>query len=140
MRTRKMRMSAFMRTDAMPEKALLSQVVLLAISDGCAPPPKPSKKLEGVTSRDGIMMQTHAFTAMRFLFDTTVAGLQQYSLWLDFDADRFRSKLLTLMANDSPNQLGQYSSMQRRAFRINYKLWRMMHDVEVSITEENDDA
>lgn len=128
-----------MQTNASPEKALLSQVILTAVMDACAPPPKPVKKPKGIISHGGMMMRSEAFTAMRFLFDTTVPGLYEYSLWLDFDADQFRSRLLRLMANDSVNQLGQYASNQRRAFRINYKLWQNIQTQE-AIEWSVDDA
>ena len=119
-----------------PEKALLSQVILLAISDGCYEPPK-TRKVKTVYVDNGTMrMHPNPFTAMRFLFDTRVAGLEAYAAWLDFDETQFRRKLLELMDDHGPNDINGYSSMQRRHFRINYKMWRQMEDIDESLIPE----
>lgn len=113
-----------------PEKALLSQVILVAITDGCYAPPKGSRKIADYVSDGNTQMHPHPYTAMRFLFDRREAGLEAYAAWLDFDEDQFRSKLLKLMANDGPNDMSGYSSMQRRAFRINYKNYIKLADID----------
>lgn len=94
-------------------RALLASVVNLAILDGCLKPHRNKKK----------PIQYEAWTAMRFLFDEREYGLEEYALWLDFDANQFRERLLKMMQNDGPMRIGGYDSQQRRAFRYNYGRW-----------------
>jgi hypothetical protein len=112
-------------------RALLATVVLLAVSDACTTPQKPRK---GDSPK--IPMPMEAFTAMRFLFDTSVSGLNEYAMWLDFDPDQFRRKLLATMADNSANVINGHDSTHRRHFRINYNIWRRIKNLDVS---EGDD-
>ena len=100
-----------------PERHLLSQVVLAALNDSCRRPRQYKHRL---------VMRRSAFTAMRFLFDESVAGLNEYALWLDFDPGQARSRLLRMMENDGPHKIWEWDPMDRRAFRINYQLWQDM--------------
>lgn len=124
---------------ASPEKALLSQVILLAVQDGCATPDKKDIKTKGFTYYGNTRMRTNVYTAMRFLFDDRVAGLNEYAAWLDFDPGQFRKKLLELMANDGPNIINHYTSMHRRAFRINKRLYDIMESNQLNVTMEEED-
>lgn len=131
-------MIALTQVSASPEKALLAQVVLLSISDACMPPPKGTRLYRGLIGGNGMMMKIEAFTAMRFLFDENVAGLNEYAIWLDIDANVFRTKLLKLMADATHNDINTYTSMQRRAFRINYKLWQNINTQQVIEWSDDD--
>ena len=117
-------------TTAAPERRLLSQVILLALNDACHAPLKGERQ---------IRMSTVAFTAMRFLFDESVSGLNAYANWLDFEPTNFRRKLLEIMENNGPNKIGEWDSMHRRWFRQNYRLWQEMKNIELDIDEEEDD-
>ena len=127
-----------MDVSATPERNLLSQVVLSALNDACKRPRK-QKNANGV---EHLRISRDAFTAMRFLFDPDVAGLNEYALWLDFNADQARTKLLKLMKDDGPNKIGDWDPMDRRTFRINYKLWQHMKIFEqsgIDFDEDEDD-
>lgn len=122
-----------MDTSSKPERNLLAQVVLLCLNDACQTPIKDGKH---------VRLGKNSFTAMRFLFDTRVAGLNEYALWLGFDADQARTRLLRLIADQGPNKIGDFDSMQRRNFRINYKLWKNMRDLDqygLDIMDDDDD-
>jgi hypothetical protein len=85
-------------------------------------------------------MHRDAFTAMRFLFDTTQAGLEEYSMWLDFDAGHFRKKLRETMIDNGPHNVNGFESMQRRNFRYNYGMWLRTKDLSDMFEEESEDA
>jgi hypothetical protein len=124
-------------SDELPERSLLATVVLLAVNDACAAPPKLEKKKDVPA---GLRMHRDAFTAMRFLFDTTQAGLEEYSLWLDFDAGHFRKKLRETMIDNGPHTLNGFDPMQRRNFRYNYGMWLRTKDLSDMFEEESEDA
>jgi len=124
-------------SDELPERSLLATVVLLAVNDACAAPPKLEKKKDVPAS---LRMHPDAFTAMRFLFDTTQAGLEEYSLWLDFDAGHFRKKLQETMIDNGPQNLNGFEPMQRRNFRYNYGMWLRTKDLSDMFEEESEDA
>jgi hypothetical protein len=124
-------------SDELPERSLLAAVVLLAVNDACAAPPKPANKKD---TPAGLRMHRDAFTAMRFLFDTTQAGLEEYSMWLDFDAGHFRKKLQETMINNGPQNLNGFEPMQRRNFRYNYGMWLRTKDLSDMFEEESEDA
>ena len=127
-----------------PEKALLSQVILLAINDACfSPDPKARHENKAFVSNESIRMHTNTFTAMRFLFDRSVSGLDEYSAWLDFDPSQFRRKLTEMMRNDGPNIINGYSSMQRRYFRINKRIYDALAEansknLDIEVSDDND--
>jgi hypothetical protein len=129
-------------SDELPERSLLATVVLLAINDACSTPPKPDKNKNRLRDTPaGLRMSRDAFTAMRFLFDTKHAGLEEYSLWLDFDAGSFRNKLHEIMADNGPNQINGFDATHRRNFRYNYLMWRKAKDMaDVPEEEESEDA
>lgn len=103
-------------------RSLLAMVVWSAVHDACAAPlpPAPDQKSR---SRKKLRISTHAFTAMRFLFDDSVSGLREYSAWLDFDPDQFREQLLRLMRDTTPGSVRGFPEMSRLHFLRNYNLW-----------------
>lgn len=110
---------------------LLSAVVASAINDGCLTPPK-----KGVS---GYQITTDSFTAMRFLFDKDQTGLDAYALWLDFETDQFRSRLLKIMKDDSALIIAGFDNIKRRNFRFNYNVWQKMSmKGDVFEDDEND--
>lgn len=111
---------------------LLSSVVASAINDGCLTPPK-----KGVS---GYQITTDSFTAMRFLFDTDQTGLDAYALWLDFEPDQFRSRLLKIMQNDSPLVIAGFDDSRRRNFRFNYAVWKKMSMKGDSVEDDENDS
>lgn len=114
---------------------LLHSVVALSVSDACGVPPKKSRE----QSRFPISIE--AFTAMRFLFDKTQSGIDAYALWLDFDADRFREKLLKIMNNNSAVVVAGFEPERRRNFRFNYGVWfRMQNAGVVDLSEVEDES
>lgn len=117
-------------------RALLASVVYTAVSDACSPPliDKVGKKrvVKG--------MNVQAFTAMRFIFDTSVSGLDVYASWLDFDAGQFRQKILVFMQDRTPGSLRGFTDMQRINFCRNYRLWQdLPADHVPNETDENED-
>jgi hypothetical protein len=67
------------------------------------------------------------------LFDTSVSGVDAYGLWLDFNVDQFRRKLLEMMFDESPFVVGGKDPQARRNFRYNYKLWQKVSTLGISI-------
>lgn len=115
-------------------RSLLATVVLLAVADSCIRPPKPIKG-----ERPKIPMATEAFTAMRFLFDETLPGLNEYATWLDMEPSHFRMKLLETMRSESPSIINGYDPSDRRAFRYNYGVWyRLKNQYDVQQEEEEE--
>jgi hypothetical protein len=109
-----------MSTDAVAEKRLLAAVVARAISDCCIKPSKGVQKLEHAK------MNANAFTAMRFIFDTTQSGLDAYAQWLDFTPEVFREKILQFSWDVSPGKKDFLNEQDRKNFRHNYFLYRKM--------------
>lgn len=117
-------------------RALLATVVSTAVSDACAAPLTEEKGKRRVVKG----MAVEAFTAMRFLFDTHVSGLDVYASWLDFDAEQFRTKLLVLMRDKRAGPLRGYSDTQRSNFCRNHRMWQQLpSDHEPQEKEEEDD-
>lgn len=113
------KMTINMSMDAVAEKRLLSAVVAHAVRDAChAPIMKGTKKK--VASR----MKPETVSAMAFLFDTSRSGLDAYAIWLDFDADQFRQKLIDVCFKERVPSALHLTDDQRRCFRINYKLFK----------------
>jgi hypothetical protein len=94
-------------------RSLLASVVNLALLDACIEPHRDRKK----------PINYDAWTAMRFLFDEDEYGLEQYALWLDFDPEQFRERVMKIMKDDSALRIGGFDTQQRRAFRYNFRRW-----------------
>lgn len=118
-------------------RSLLASVVSTAVTDACYPP-----IVEAVGKKRVVKgMNSYAFTAMRFLFDTNVSGLDVYASWLDFDAGQFRGKLLALMGNKQAGLVRGYTDTQRMNFCRNYRLWlKLPQDHEPEETEDEDNG
>lgn len=99
-----------------PEQGLISAVIAMAVRDACIKPLKDGKHLR---------MTWDATTAHDFLW---TESLDSFLHWLDIDAGYFRSNLIRTMGDDSEKQIGQFSSNDRRNFRINRKLWEIEHE------------
>lgn len=112
-------------------RALLANVVLLALADACSEPTTKRIKI-------GKAIPTDQYTAMRFLFDKTESGVDVYALWLDFDCDQFRERLRKTMADNGPLNINGFTPLQRRNFRFNYRQWLANQNLEL-VEEENDD-
>lgn len=110
-------------------RSLLSSVVLLAIADACSEPTSRRIKV-------GKPIPTDQYTAMRFLFDKS--GVDVYALWLDFDVDQFRERLLKTMANNGPLNINGSTPLQRRNFRFNYGQWLANQNLELVEDDEDD--
>ena len=111
---------------------LLAAVVAVAVNDTCVEPFKTT------ASDKTRLMRVDTITAFRFLFSNDVSGLDAYALWLDFNPDNFRRKLLEIMFNDSPNVIAGKDPHLRRNFRYNYNLWRKLPRMEITEEEEDD--
>jgi hypothetical protein len=112
-------------------KALLANVVLLAIADATSEPTNKKIKV-------GEIVLTDQYTAIRFLFDEREAGVEAYAHWLDFDVDQFRTRLRKIMSDNSAVHVNGYSPLQRRNFRFNYAQW--LANTTLELPEElNDD-
>ena len=93
-----------------PEQRLLAAVVAVAVRDCCMPP----------VGRHNLRLQPQAASAFDFVF--TDLGDPFLEL-IDINSGHFRRKLEEVM-NDTSNTDKPFKQIQRRAFRINYKLWR----------------
>lgn len=113
---------------------LLSAVVITALRDGCSAPPREAK---GVRKK----ISSEAFTAMRFLFDERVSGLNEYLIWFDIDAGQYRMRLRQMMFDDTPFTRNGFDTLDRRNFRFNYRLWEQTKDAQYDENSEgeNDD-
>lgn len=116
-------------------RALLSNVVLLAVADACSKPPKRRTD----EKRPSLPISTEAFTAMRFLFDESFSGLAEYATWLDIDAGQFRTRMLKIMNDPSPMAINGFDTNQRRNFKFNYTHWFKSKNLDFSDLEETDD-
>jgi hypothetical protein len=113
-------------------RRLLSAVVVVALRDACSVPPK-----RGV---GGMPISTDAFTAMRFFFDTSVSGLNEYLAWFDIDAGQYRRRLKEVMWDSSAHRINGFESMDRRNFRYNYRMWEKLRDnLPLDFNEEEND-
>lgn len=96
--------------DRTPEQRLLAAVVAVAVRDCCMPP----------VGRHNLRLQPQAASAFDFVF--TDLGDPFLEL-IDINSGHFRRKLEEVM-NDTSNTDKPFKSIQRRAFRINHKLWK----------------
>jgi len=108
-----------MSSDATAEKRLMAAVVAQAVKDACLLPIE--RRRRGKTE---MALRSDAITAMAFLFEKSMPGLDAYAIWLDFDTDRFRERLID--ACDSNRRDPMFSDQQRRAFRHNYRIFMSM--------------
>lgn len=112
---------------------LLSAVVITAIRDACSTPPK--------RGMGGMPISTDAFTAMRFFFDTSVSGVNEYLAWFDIDTGQYRMRLLETMYNNSAHRINGFEPLDRRNFRYNHTMWEKLRKQEsfnFEEVEEND--
>lgn len=113
-------------------RRLLSAVVVVALRDACSTPPK-----RGV---GGMPISSEAFTAMRFFFDTSVSGLNEYLAWFDIDAGQYRMRLLETMQNNSALKINGFEPLDRRNFRYNHKMWeKLRYQESLNFDEEEND-
>ena len=112
---------------------LLSAVVVVALRDACSTPPK--------RGAGGMPISTDAFTAMRFFFDESVSGLNEYLVWFDIDPGQYRMRLLKTMSNDTALPVNGLQPLDRRNFRYNYRMWdKLKHSLPIDELEgEKDD-
>lgn len=131
-----------------PEERVLYAVVNQAIVDACE---RPIVKHRGRTdSLENFELSMHARSAMHFLFtDTSHAYLK----WLDIDPDWLRRELLEVMyerrkqptaaalrgrggeAGTAGERIDEYG---RRAFRINYELWKMSPEEPIPMPRDSE--
>lgn len=97
-----------------PEFRLLSAVVSHAIRDTMHQP---------IGKRD-LQIQRSTASAFDFLFTDTSDG---YFQLLDIDPGHYRKKMLEVMNDASASEL-PFKAIDRRTFRINYKLWKQQYD------------
>jgi len=103
-------------THKIPEQSLISAVIALAVRDACIPPFKDEKYLK---------MTWDCTTAHDFLW---TESLDSYLHWLNIDVDYFRRNLIKTMEDDSEKTIGLFYPRDRRAFRVNKKLWEIEHE------------
>ena len=115
---------------------LLATVIQLAVADACSHPLRRRKGEEPDLSH----ITTSALTAMRFLFNEDLSGLNEYATWLDFDPGQFRRKLQDTMYNEFAGLVNGFSEDQRTSFCFNYTVWRRFADqtTEADLGEHDD--
>lgn len=122
---------------ALAYRRLMSAVIITAIRDGCTTPPKS----RGLKEEGGMPISTDAFTAMRFLFDTSVSGLAEYLAWFDIDAGQYRVRLKDTMFDNSALKINGFETFERRNFRFNYNMWMRLKDtLPIEDVEGENDA
>lgn len=126
-----------MSTDAIAEKRLLAAVVAHAVRDACLSPVIKDKK--------AVRPRADTLSALNFLFDTSRSGVDAYAVWLDFDVDQFRQKLINVCQKDLVSSELHLTDDQRRNFRVNYKLYCAMprhvaHALSEAGAEEEENA
>lgn len=126
-----------MSTEAIAEKRLMAAVVAHAVKDACLSPVIKDKK--------AVRPRADALSALNFLFDTSRSGVDAYALWLDFDVDQFRQKLINACQRDTASSDLHLTDDQRRNFRVNYKLYCAMprhvaHALSEAGAEEEENA
>jgi hypothetical protein len=95
---------------AEPEIRLLSAVVSLAVRDTMHAP----------IGKKDLRLQPESASAFDFLFTQACDG---YLELLNIDPGHYRIKLIEVM-NDTSNTDVPFKAIDRRTFRINYKLWK----------------
>lgn len=103
---------------------LLATVINLAVNDACQVPGKERPS-------------TDALTAMRFLFDETESGLNEYAEILDINPGQFRSRLLKIMKTTSVGEINGYTESQRLHFMRNFRFWQQNpNQLEIADVDE----
>lgn len=92
------------------ERRLLVAVVHNAVREACLAPSGNPKAARPVS-----------IDAIDFLFRTDAAGLDAYALWLDFDHEQFRRRLLAIMDGVPSKAINE---QEARALRFNYRAWQ----------------
>lgn len=108
-----------MSDDSTAEKRLLAAVVAQAIKDACLAPIVRERR-----RKKEIRLKGEAATAMAFLFDDERSGVDAYALWLDFDVEQFRKKLINKCSSDAKDPY--LNDDQKRNFRRNYRLFKSL--------------
>lgn len=108
----------------LPEHRVLAAVIVHAMRDACLPPIK--------SERRQLKMHYHAMTAHDFLWTD---GLESYIHYLDIDPDYFRKALINTMANTRELKIGEFTPENRRAFRINKRMWDALYDGKNPVTQ-----
>jgi len=123
---------------------LLAAVVACALRDLAAPgfgrtfrSAVASAKKQSPLATAGI--SPHAFTAARFLFDTSVTGVDAYLEWLDIDPDTWRKKLRNVIDDDTPLRVGGFEPEQRRNMRVNLKIYNRLSYLTDKEIDDHDD-
>jgi hypothetical protein len=106
-----------------------------AVRDACLSPIVREQSRRKVAER----MQADAATAMAFLFSTDRSGLDAYALWLNFEPDRFREKLIHSMFSERVSDDLHLKDQQRRNFRINFKIFRTSPVLPIDQEDSDDD-
>jgi hypothetical protein len=103
-------------------KRLLSAVVSTAMLDTMYVP---------VKTPSGLQLRPDTVTAFEFLFDDKNPYLEV----LDINQKNFQASLLRKMYSEEINST--FTSIQKRAFRMNYKLWQQ-EVAKMRVYEQND--
>lgn len=123
---------------------LLAAVVACALRDLAAPGfGRTYRSAVSQAGKPSVLMQAgispHAFTAARFLFDTSVTGVDAYLEWLDIDPDTWRKKLREVIDNDTPLRVGGFEPEQRRNMRVNLKIYNRLSYLTDKEIDDHDD-
>lgn len=111
-----------------PEQRILLAAINVAIFDTCKQPILAGDLITKSKKHKDYKLHTDARTAFQFLFSD---GLANFCNWLPLDPDWLRKKLLDYMFDDRPKKptakdvVIRVDDMQRRNFRINYKLYKL---------------
>jgi hypothetical protein len=111
-----------------PEQRVLLAAINVAIFDTCKQPILAGDLLSKSKKHKDFKLHTDARTAFQFIFGD---GLANFCNWLPLDPDWLRKKLLDYMFYDGPKKptakdvVIRVDDMQRRNFRINYKLYKL---------------
>jgi len=111
-----------------PEQRILLAAINTAIFDTCKQPILAGELLTKSNKHKDYKLHTDARTAFQFIFSD---GLANFCNWLPLDPDWLRKKLLDYMFYDGPKKptakdvVIRVDDMQRRHFRINYKLYKL---------------
>lgn len=90
-----------------PEKRVLLAAVILAVSDACRKP--------GKMDPSSLAMEAHDFL--------WGPRLDMFLHWVDIDSGWFRRNLMLMMEDTSATHISHFNSDQRRAFRVNHRIW-----------------
>lgn len=131
-----------------PEERVLYAVVNQAIVDACE---RPIVKHRGRTdSLENFELSMHARSAINFLFTD---ASDAYLKWLEIDPDWLRRELLEVMyerrkqptaaalrgrGGDAGSTVERIDEYARRAFRINYELWKLSPEEPIPMPRDSE--